>query len=47
MVKWAKAGEDLLNKALDTGKSRIKLKFMKLTWKTTGFSIITGGIILK
>lgn len=47
MIKWSTDGLNLINKALSTGKSRVKIKYMRLTWKTTGFSIITGGAILK
>lgn len=46
MIKWATDGLNLINKALGTGRSSVKLKYMKLTWKTTGFSIITGGAII-
>lgn len=45
MLRWISDGIDLIDKALDTGRSRVTMKFMKLTWKTTGFSVITGGII--
>lgn len=47
MTKWLKDGKDLLYKALDTGKSEVTIKYVKLTWKTSGHSMITGGIILK
>lgn len=46
MIKWATDGLNLINKALNTGRSSVKLKYMRLTWKTTGFSIITGGAII-
>ena len=47
MLRWISDGIDLIDKALDTGLSRVTMKFMRLTWKTTGFSVITGGIILR
>ena len=47
MLRWISDGIDLIDKALDTGRSRVTMKFMRLTWKTTGFSVITGGIILR
>ena len=47
MTKWLKDGKDILYKALNTGKREVTIKYVKLTWKTSGHSIITGGIILK
>lgn len=47
MTKWLKDGRDLLYKALDTRKHEVTIKYVKLTWKTSGHSIITGGLILK
>lgn len=47
MTRWLKDGRNLIQKALDTGKSKVTLKYVKISWKTSGVSIISGGIILK
>lgn len=47
MKKWLEDGNDLIQKAIDTGKNNVTLKYMKITWKTSDISIISGGAILK
>lgn len=47
MLRWIKDGRVLLRNAIGTGRRTVKLKYVKLSWKTSNMSIITGGIILK
>jgi len=47
MTTWLRDGRDLLYKAANSNKKQVTLKYVKLTWKTSGHSIITGGMILK
>lgn len=47
MTRWLNDGEMLLKKALETNRKEVTLKYVKLTWKTSGHSIISGGMVLK
>lgn len=47
MKKWLRDGMTLMEKALNSGKKQVTIKYMKVTWKTSGHSIMSGGAIIK